>query len=119
MNSHILKILGESELPEGLQRDHEYLISINAEITKVSEKSDQEGGTIYSYSAKQRTVEVLKDNGEILKAKDRSSNSRKLKGQLLVIAQERGENPEEYYNQQMIKIRHWLPEILDFINKLK
>lgn len=77
MNSHVLRITGESELPESLELDHEYLISINAEISKISKKGDQEGGHIYTYSGRQRTCEVLKDNGEILKGKDKTRQSNK------------------------------------------
>src|ERR1017187_3472266 len=75
MNSHILKVVGEAEMPEALELGKDYLISINAGISKISKKSDEEGGFVFSYSAKQRTCEVLKDNGEILKTKDKTHQS--------------------------------------------
>jgi hypothetical protein len=119
MNSHILKIVGESELPEALDLGKDYLISINAGITKISKKSDEEGGFIFSYQAKQRTCEVLKDNGEILKTKDKSKQSPKTRAAILATRNDFMPELEEedYYILIQKGIRANLGDIINLILK--
>src|SRR6266481_9158826 len=109
MNSHILKIVGQSELTEPLEFDHDYLISINATITGISKKSDDQGGIIFTYKANQRTCEVLKSNGQVLKGKDKSKQSQKLR--IAILGYQQSDNPEIddelYYNEIMGSIRHF------------
>ena len=106
-NSHTLRITGLAELPEPLEIDKDYLLSVNAGITGITKRTNEQGGFVYTYSAKQRTCEILKDNGQIIKAKVKGSPSKKLR-QILWLVWDRSDksvDEETFYIREMEKIQ--------------
>src|SRR6478609_8897586 len=116
MTEHILRITGSSSLPEPLLMDNEYLFSVKAGINKIEKKSNEDGEATFTYSAKQITVEVLKKDGTILKTKDKTKQSIKLRLALLGLKPD-GVDEDQFYQNSMGAIRHYLPEVMDYIAK--
>jgi hypothetical protein len=119
MNSHALKIIGTSEIPSALAVDKEYTLNIQGDCISVKKQTDDEGGFNYTYSVKQKTGEIASDDGNVIKIKDRASHSRKWRMQLVNIALDRNENPDEFYDKIMIKLRHNAYQVLDLLESLK
>lgn len=119
MNSHILRITGSSELPEPLEIETDYQILLDCEITSIVKRSLNDGGYNFVYSAKQKTAEVKDNKGKTIKTTDRKGQSVKLRGALYHLATEQGKDPDVFYEEKLIKIRHFLKEILDYVDKLE
>ena len=116
MDNHVLKITGVSELPEPLQMRTEYLLSVKAGINEIRKKDNEDGTFTYTYPAKQISVEVLKKTGEIIKTKDFTKQSQRMR---LAIENLRpdGIDKEIFYQDTMNNMRRFLPEILEFIKR--
>lgn len=119
MNSHILKITGVSELPEALELGKSYSFLIDADLNAIKKEDNDDGSFTFTYSAKQLTGEIKNELGKIIKFQDKKSQSKKLRSQLVAIALDRGLEPEKFYTDTMVNIRHYTLEILDFIEGLK
>jgi len=117
MNSYTTQITGLSEITEPLEIGKNYTILITADCNSITKQNNEDGSFTYKHKLKQLTAEITKDNGEVIKVKDKRSQSQKLRGQLWAIGEEKGLNGDEYYEAKMIKIRHYLPEIINFIDK--
>ena len=119
MNEHCIKLTGKFSIPQALDIDKSYDIRLKGGIVSISKESQEDGSYEFTYKLVPEFGEVEKDNGEIVKLKDRKHQSVKLRQQLEFIAQERNEEPQEFYETQMINIRHFLPQLLDYIETLK
>ena len=117
-NSHQIKINGSFEIPDPLEINTTYAIGLSAEITDINKSSDDAGGFVYSYKAKPLIGQAT-DGQKTIKFVDQKKQSQKLRGQLCMIAQERGVDPQKFYEDTLIDFRHFTLEILDFIQGLK
>lgn len=82
MNSHSIKLSGKFEIPEPLEIDRDYLVSINGSVDSIAKHSD--GGEFeYVYSLKPLYGEILKDNGTTMKMTKKGSQSQKLRAEIL------------------------------------
>lgn len=115
MNSHAIKLTGKYKIAEPLDIDNSYNTSLLVSITGISKHSQENGEFEFVYHAKPEYGEVGKSNGKILKMQDKKKQSVKLRQQLGFIAKDRGLDENEFYENTMVKIRHYLPEILDLI----
>lgn len=79
LNNIWLKIAGKSNIPETLEIGKSYSIANNVEITKEEKSNNQDGTFDLIYKAEILTTEILKDNGETIKAKDTRQNSVKIR----------------------------------------
>lgn len=116
MNSNILKIIGTAELSEPLEIDKDYLFSLNAGITNVSKSSDEQGGFVYTYKAKMRTCEVLKDNGQILRTKVGGKSKSKILYNVLWVLWDKSDKSldfDEYYERELEKVIENYKKFLD------
>lgn len=77
LNNSWIKITGKSNIPEPLEIGKSYSIANNVEITKEEKSNNQDGTYDLIYKAEILTTEILKDNGQTIKAKDTRSNSTK------------------------------------------
>lgn len=118
-NSHTLKITGVSELPSPLEIGKSYELRITGDCNAIKKQNNDDGSFTFTYSVKQLTGELVADKGDVIKFTDRKSQSQKFRQQLVFIAQERGVDAEEFYEQTMTKFRHYTMQILDFISSLE
>ena len=116
MDNHVLKIVGTSELMQPLDMKTEYLFSVKAVINKISKEDNEDGTFTYTYPAKQISVEVLKKTGEIIKTKDFTKQSQRMRLAIDNLRLE-GVDKEIFYQDTMNQIRQFLPEILEFIKR--
>lgn len=111
MNSHILKITRNAELPESLEIGNEYKVLIDGEVTGISKDDQDDGSFSFTYKMQLRSVELIDNVGKVIKSKDNKKQSVKLRGQIAAFGLD--------YDQTMTSIRHYLPEILVYIEKLR
>lgn len=117
INSNFLKITGEAELPEPLQIGREYIISVRVAIPKKELEDNEDGTFSESFKARMITCEVLKDNGEIIKSKDRRRASQKLRNMIRFYQGEIGDerDEEEFYQAFMAKLMANFDGVVNFL----
>jgi hypothetical protein len=82
INSYILKISGNAELPSELILGDNYKITIEGTVVK-SQDSDNHNGTLdRMYTIKPIMVELVDNKGESIKARDTRSESQLFRGLL-------------------------------------
>ena len=69
-NTYFLRLIGKVNIPEPLNVDTNYSIACNCSITQERRDSNQDGSYNITFKAEPLTAEILKSNGEIIKAKD-------------------------------------------------
>lgn len=117
MDNHILKISGVSELPEPLEMKTEYLLSVKGVVKKISKEDNEDGTFTFTYPVQQLSCEILKRLGEVIKTKDFTKQSQKLRLAIEALRPD-GIDKEIFYQDTMTGIRRFLPEILEFIKKI-
>jgi hypothetical protein len=118
LNSHVLKLTGSAELPEGLAIGTHYAVGIEVAITD-ERKVDNEDGTFdLEYKARLIRAKVQKETGFVL-TKDKSRQSTKTRYAILAIKNNyRPEmDDDSWYNLIQGGIRHDLPSIINNILK--
>ncbi len=80
--TYYIKIQGKANIPNGLSIGHNYKLVADCSITSET-KADNDNGTFdIVYKVEPITIEIQKDNGEIIKAKDPRRNSQKIRNYL-------------------------------------
>ena len=85
INSHILKLKGNAELPNELEVDDNYHISMEGSITGYKFESNDNGTADKIYDFKPVLIELLTPKGKTLKTKDPRKNSVKIRNYLFKI----------------------------------
>ena len=80
--TYYIKIIGKANIPERLEIGHNFKLTADCSITSES-KSDNEDGTFdVIYKMEPVTVDIIKSNGQTIKAKDPRKNSIKVRNLL-------------------------------------
>ena len=118
IKDYILKLSGKASLLEELENDHEYDISINGETTEQTEVSNGDGSYNIVYKFKPKIIEILKDNGDVVKTKDIRKKSQKLRGALYYLWQEKSGSldQDEFYDMFMNKLLSNLNGVVEFLH---
>jgi hypothetical protein len=119
MNSFTVKINGTSEIDQALNIGESYSIYTTADCVAITKSDDQDGNFTFKHVLKPVLSEIRGKNGVVVQIKDTKKQSVKLRAHLIQIAMDTDRNPEEFYEQTLTKIRHFLPEILGFIERLE
>jgi hypothetical protein len=101
METYYVKIQGKANIPTPLSIGHNYRLTADCSITS-EQKSDNEDGTYdVVYKLEPITVEIGRDNGEQIKAKDPRKNSTKIRNLLYFKWKESNEAVEfdDYYTR--------------------
>ena len=117
-NSHIIRILGTSEIAEPLKEGMRYLCQVEADLISIEKKDNHDESYTYTYKLKNTGKMAVSDmQGKIIKADAKKSNSQKLHGALWYQWSESGQTIsfEDYYKQTMSKIILYLPDILEYL----
>lgn len=114
MNSHTLRISNSAEIPEPLEMDRTYKISLEGDCKDIKKSSNDDGSFTYTYNVKLLTAEIEDDLGQTLKIVDKKKQSQKLRQQIEFTRLESGSlmDKEQYYNTVMTVIRHELQDII-------
>ncbi len=95
INEFVLKLQGKVGLPEQLELDHHYQLSVGGQIIKRSEATNQNGTSIVSFTFAPLTVEILDAKGKIMRAKDTSKRSQALRNRIF-IAWKESQTPDDF-----------------------
>lgn len=117
INEHVLKPRGSAYLPEGLELDKNYTITMEADVTSVTQDKNENGTMDVIYHAKLLTATVQKENGDILKSMDKRKLSQKLRSAIWYHwnQEDTGMDFDSYYNQTMGKLINEIDEVLIFV----
>jgi len=85
INSHILKLKGNAELPEALEIASNYHIALEGAVTGYKVEDNENGTVDYIYDFKPIKVDLLTPKGKSLKLKDARKNSVKMRNYLFKI----------------------------------
>lgn len=88
-DTYFIKLQGKANIPEPLEVDKNYRISADCSITQEKRDSNNDGSFAVTFKAEPVTVEILKENGKIVKAADPRKNSVKFRNSIW----------KEYYNE--------------------
>jgi hypothetical protein len=106
INEHILKLTGKANLPQELNLGYNYKITIDGEITTITDSNNQDGTKDRIYKFEPVLAEVQKDNGEVIKLKDTRKKSVQLRNSIIRHWRETNSNidQEDFYEKEMNKI---------------
>lgn len=112
--TYYIKISGSANIPEPLIIDTNYLISTNCSITSSTTSTNDDGTFSVTYKAVPITCEVLKSNGEIVRAKDPRRNSQKIRNFLFKEYANEGftEDFDSVYDAFTLEVMLLTPQLL-------
>lgn len=82
VNSHILKISGNAELPKELTLGMNYKITLEGTVVKSQDSDNHDGSMDKLFTLKPVFIELVDEKGESIKAKDTRSESQLFRGVL-------------------------------------
>lgn len=83
MNSNKIKLSGSFEIPEPVQIDRDYELTLTGGITSIAKTSNEDGTFTYSYTLKPLYGEIIDDKGETVKVVRKGSQSQKMRAMIL------------------------------------
>jgi hypothetical protein len=95
----------------------DYVMALQVNVLKYEVEPQQNGEDEITYKAKLLTAEIVNKKGIRLRVTAKGSASQKQRQYLENLGEDKGIDGQEYYNLMMPKIHHWLPEIIQFIDK--
>ena len=119
INSYILKLTGNAELPKELLETHNLKVTLDGSITEISYKDNDNGTHDCVYKFKPVLVETFSQDREVIKAKDTRSNSELQRHQINAIWLEKKPNIDKdvFYDKVMQGYRHHAENIVDEVIK--
>lgn len=78
-NTYYIQLNGKANIPEPLEIGHNWKVESDMSIVSESRKDNEDGTYDVTFKARPVTVKITKDNGEIIKAKDKRSMSQALR----------------------------------------
>jgi len=79
INEHYIKLTGKACIPEELELGYNFKMEIDGEITAMTSSNNQDGTKDVYYKFVPILAKVLKNNGEVIKAKDNRTASKKFR----------------------------------------
>jgi len=123
MNEYYIKIQGKANIATPLNIGHNFKVVCDTSIVRENKEDLENGSFAITWKAVPVTVEVTKDNGEVVKAKDPRRNSQKIRNYLFKVYSEEGivEDFDMVYDaftlEVMLMTRQLLAEAIKRINK--
>lgn len=104
MDNYCIKLSGRAELPEKLEVDKNYVVGLEGTVTNEDKSSNDDGSFTFTYKLKPVTVQITKETGQTIKAKDIRSRAQQFRGVLWKEWKDGGEKIEfeDYYDREMI-----------------
>lgn len=81
-NTYFLKVQGKANIAVPLAIGHNFTVEAACSITQEQKDDNEAGGFDITYKAVPQTIEIRKDNGPTIKAKDPRRNSAKIRNML-------------------------------------
>jgi hypothetical protein len=116
--TYYLKVSGKANIPKRLEIGHNYKVVMDASITQEQKNDNNDGTYDVIFKVEPLTVEIGKDGGEVIKAKDPRKNSVKIRNKLHWLWQNAQMNIEfdDYYT----KVTNYITlNLEDIISEIK
>lgn len=84
-NDYYIQFRGKANIPEPLNNGESYKVLLDGEVTAVTKSNNQNGTFTESFKFEPLIAEIIKSNGETIKAKDTRGNSTKLRKVLYAV----------------------------------
>ena len=114
INSHILKLLGKSELPKQIQEGRNYHVSCEGSVNKVELHDNEDGTWNKIYTFKPIKIDLLNETGQTIKLKDPRKNSQKIRNYLFKIYSQEGyvEDFDKLYDAFTQEVMLMTPQLI-------
>lgn len=76
---HSIQLLGKFEIEQPVDIDKSYELKLTGGVTSIAKHSNEDGTFEFVYKIKPESGEVIKDNGDVLKLKQKGSLSQVLR----------------------------------------
>ncbi len=119
---YYIKIQGKANIPNALAIGHNYKITADCSITTATKADNNDGTFDYTFKAEPITIEIQKDNGETIKAKDPRRNSVLIRNGLWKVYFNEGitEEFDSVYNEVSWVILSRMPDLMrEALSRLK
>lgn len=83
LNENVIHFTGSLSILEGVEVDKTYRVGIDVEVYERAKRSRQDGTHNVHFKGKIVGGEIIKDNGGIIKSKNKDSPSNKMRKQIL------------------------------------
>lgn len=119
INSYILKLTGNAELPKEITASQNVQVTLDGAITETTYKDNDDGTHDCVYKFRPVKIEVITETGETIKAKDTRSNSELQRHQIHAIWSEKKPNVDKdvFYDNVMQGYRHHAENIANEVIK--
>lgn len=111
MSSQSIKINGSFEIPEPVELDKSYDLTLRGGVTSISKYSEENGEFSYVFNLKPEFGEVTMDKGKTLKLRKKGSQSQRLRADIL--------SRDLDYEGTMSKIITHLDALLEVLDKFE
>lgn len=114
METYYVKIQGKANISQALSIGHNYKLLADCSITSETRVDNENGEYDVVYKVEPITIEISKDNGKIIKAKDPRKNSQKLRNYLYKCYHDEGytEDFDRVYDMFTLEVMGMTPSIL-------
>ena len=113
-DTYFINLRGKANINASLKIDQNYRIEADCSITQERRDTNEDGTYNITYKAEPLNIEIKKDNGEVIKAKDPRRNSLKFRNYLFKIYVEEGvtESFDEIYDATILEALTFMPTLL-------
>ena len=114
METYYVKINGKANISKPLEIGHNFKLVSDCSVTSVTRTDNENGEFDVTYKMEPITIEIQKDNGEVVKAKDPRKNSQKMRNYLFKIYANEGytEDFDQVYDAFTYEVMSMTPELL-------
>lgn len=112
--TYYIALRGKSNIPDKLEIGKNYSITADCSITQSKVDDNHDGTVNVTFKAEPMTIEITKNNGEIIRAKDPRRNSQKIRNYLFKLYADEGvvEDFSAVYDAATLEILSLMPQIL-------
>lgn len=118
INEHYIKLIGKACIPEPLELGNNYKVEIDGDVTGITDTDNNNGTKDRYYKFAPILVNILKDNGEVIKAKDNRSASKKVRNMCYRIW-ESNDDPRDYEQAYQDTIKQIMFELTELYERAR
>lgn len=96
--TYYVKIQGKANIPKPLAIGHNYRLVADCSITSETKTDNDDGTFNVTFKVEPITIEIQRDNGETIKAKDPRKNSVKIRNSSRKVANDYALDEDKFYN---------------------
>lgn len=112
--TYYIKLQGKANIPKALFIGHNFKITSDCSIVSESKEDNEDGTFSVIYKAVPVTIEIERDNGEVVRAKDPRKNSQKIRNYLFKEYSNEGfvEPFDDVYDAFTLEVMFMTPQLL-------